>query len=84
MFLSPKRERSNRHRCGIPPGLAIRRDLFYSTARVGICQEKESEPRGTRATDGRPYGAEFFGNRVFVLKTKGKGCAPVLVMRAGL
>lgn len=24
--------------------------------------------------DGRPYGAEFFGNRVFVLKTKERGC----------
>ena len=85
LFLSPKRERSNRHRCGIPPGLPLTGDsVFYFMKNVGICQEKESEPRGTRATDGRPYGAEFFGNRVFVLKTKGKGCAPVLVMRAGL
>ena len=50
----------------------------------GFVKEKRKNGEGTRATDGRPYGAEFFGNRVFVLKTKGKGCAPVLVMRAGL
>ena len=39
----------------------------------GFVKEKRKNGEGTRATDGRPYGAEFFGNRVFVLKTKGKG-----------
>ena len=58
---------------------------FFILRRMsGFVKEKRKCSEGTRATDGRPYGAEFFGNRVFVLKTKGKGCVPVLVMRAGL
>ena len=43
MFLSPKRERSNRHRCGIPPGLPLSGDsVFYFTASDGICQSELS------------------------------------------
>ena len=97
---------------------------FFILRRVsGFVKEKRKSRAGTRATDGRPYGAEFFGGNgcvachagdgwsppvgartecvgqgkrllahdgcfsgepFFVLKTKGKGGAPALVMRAGL
>ena len=97
---------------------------FFILRRVsGFVKKKRKNGEGTRATDGRPYGAEFFGgngcvachagdgwsplwerernawgkgsvcsrttdvfrgNSFFVLKTKGKGGAPALVMRAGL
>lgn len=49
-------------------------ETFSILRRVsGFVKEKRKNGEGTRATDGRPYGAEFFGNRFFVLKTKGKG-----------
>ena len=57
--------------------------LFY-----GVCRDLSRKSERTVRERGRPVVAptvrSFSGNSFFVLKTKGKGCAPVLVMRAGL
>ena len=50
---------------------------FFILRRVsGLVKEKREGFGGVRATDGRPYGAEFFGEQFFCVENKRKGVCP--------